>query len=70
MALKLRRGADKADIYSLAFNADSTALCLSSDKGTVHIFGLANPQQFADKNNINRQSSFSFMKGIIKLRKV
>ncbi len=27
------------------------------------IFGLANPQQFTDRNNINRQSSFSFMKG-------
>jgi len=62
---ELRRGADKADIYSLAFNADSTALCLSSDKGTIHIFGLANPQQFTDRNNINRQSSFSFMKDIL-----
>lgn len=30
-----------------------------------YIFGLANPQQFAQdrSNNINRQSSFSFMKG-------
>lgn len=64
---ELRRGADKAEIYSLAFNADSTALCLSSDKGTIHIFGLANPQQFAQErnNNINRQSSFSFMKDIL-----
>eukprot|EP01111_Echinosteliopsis_oligospora_P010261 TRINITY_DN3161_c0_g1_i2.p1 TRINITY_DN3161_c0_g1~~TRINITY_DN3161_c0_g1_i2.p1 ORF type:complete len:317 (+),score=52.18 TRINITY_DN3161_c0_g1_i2:90-1040(+) len=64
---ELRRGADKADIYSLAFNADSTALCLSSDKGTIHIFGLTNAQrqQQVDKNTVNKQSSLSFMKDIL-----
>jgi WD40 repeat protein len=31
---------DRAEIYSLAFNATSTFLACSSDKGTVHIFAL------------------------------
>ncbi|CAG8443140.1 17872_t:CDS:10, partial [Acaulospora morrowiae] len=37
---ELRRGVDRAEIYSIAFNQDSTRLCVSSDKGTVHIFNL------------------------------
>ena len=38
---ELRRGADRAEIWSIAFNADSTRLCVGSDKGTVHIFNLS-----------------------------
>ena len=37
---ELRRGMDRAEIYSLAFNASSTFLACSSCKGTVHIFAL------------------------------
>jgi len=37
---ELRRGADKADIFCLAFNANSSYLAVTSDKGTVHIFRL------------------------------
>lgn len=37
---ELRRGADKAEIYSIAFNADSSMLACTSDRGTVHIFKL------------------------------
>jgi hypothetical protein len=37
---ELRRGADRAEIYSIAFNAGSTMLACTSDKGTVHIFRL------------------------------
>jgi len=40
---ELRRGADKAEIYSLAFNYNSYWLACSSDKGTVHIFSI-NPK--------------------------
>lgn len=35
---ELRRGADRAEIYSIAFNYSSQWLAVSSDKGTVHIF--------------------------------
>lgn len=37
---ELRRGADHAEIYSLAFNLTSQYVCVSSDKGTLHIFQL------------------------------
>ncbi|RKP15307.1 WD40-repeat-containing domain protein, partial [Piptocephalis cylindrospora] len=37
---ELRRGADRAEIYHIAFSQDASRLCVSSDKGTVHIFNL------------------------------
>ena len=37
---EVRRGADKAEIYSLAFNQTSQWLACSSDRGTIHIFAL------------------------------
>lgn len=37
---ELRRGADKAEVYSIAFSAGATMLACTSDKGTVHIFRL------------------------------
>jgi WD40 repeat protein len=37
---ELRRGKDKADIQSIAFDHESRLLACTSDKGTVHIFSL------------------------------
>ena len=37
---ELRRGAEYATIYSLAFDLKSRWLACSSDSGTVHIFSL------------------------------
>lgn len=37
---EVRRGADRAEIYSICFSPNSQLLACSSDKGTVHIFGL------------------------------
>mmetsp|Transcript_18104 Transcript_18104/g.29368 ORF Transcript_18104/g.29368 Transcript_18104/m.29368 type:complete len:360 (+) Transcript_18104:216-1295(+) len=37
---ELRRGADRAIIYSLSFNANSTLIACTSDKCTVHIFRI------------------------------
>ena len=37
---ELRRGTDKAEVYSLAFSPGATMLACTSDKGTVHIFRL------------------------------
>ncbi len=37
---ELRRGADRAEIYSICFDPLSTWLAVSSDKGTIHIFSL------------------------------
>lgn len=38
--MQLRRGAERAEIYSIAFSANLHWLAVSSDKGTVHVFGL------------------------------
>ncbi|KAI9317546.1 WD40-repeat-containing domain protein [Dichotomocladium elegans] len=48
---ELRRGVDRAEIYSLSFNHDSTRLCVSSDKGTIHIFNL-DPKVVIDQNRM------------------
>eukprot|EP00010_Vexillifera_abyssalis_P001690 CAMPEP_0201553218 /NCGR_PEP_ID=MMETSP0173_2-20130828/19514_1 /ASSEMBLY_ACC=CAM_ASM_000268 /TAXON_ID=218659 /ORGANISM="Vexillifera sp., Strain DIVA3 564/2" /LENGTH=301 /DNA_ID=CAMNT_0047963853 /DNA_START=217 /DNA_END=1122 /DNA_ORIENTATION=- len=37
---EFRRGSDRAEIFSIAFNKDSTLLVVSSDKATVHLFSL------------------------------
>ncbi|KAF5732679.1 autophagy-related protein 18a-like [Tripterygium wilfordii] len=37
---EVRRGADRAEIYSLAFSLSAQWLAVSSDKGTVHVFIL------------------------------
>jgi hypothetical protein len=37
---ELRRGAERAEIYSISFSANAHWLAVSSDKGTVHVFGL------------------------------
>lgn len=37
---EVRRGSDKAEIYSVCFNSNSKLLACSSDKGTIHIFSL------------------------------
>ncbi|XP_030532662.1 autophagy-related protein 18a-like [Rhodamnia argentea] len=37
---EVRRGADRAEIHSLAFSSTAQWLAVSSDKGTVHVFGL------------------------------
>jgi len=42
---ELRRGADKADIHSLAFDRTSLWLACTSDKGTVHVFSLGEAQK-------------------------
>ncbi|KAF8631577.1 hypothetical protein AX15_002328 [Amanita polypyramis BW_CC] len=51
---ELRRGADKAEIYGVAFRPDERELCVWSDKGTVHVFTLT-----VSGVASNRQSTFS-----------
>ncbi|KAF0975748.1 hypothetical protein FDP41_005075 [Naegleria fowleri] len=58
---EVRRGADKADIYGIAFSPDSQFFCASSDKGTIHIFanntGTGNNYTSSSQNNNNQSSS-------------
>jgi WD40 repeat protein len=46
---EVRRGADRAEIYCIAFNPTTEWLACSSDKGTVHIFKLKNPPKTKSK---------------------
>ncbi|KAH7279977.1 hypothetical protein KP509_37G046000 [Ceratopteris richardii] len=68
---ELRRGAERVEIYSLAFSATAHWLAVSSDKGTVHVFGLSNGYNRHSKHamslpgNANPGSSLSFMKGVL-----
>lgn len=61
---ELRRGLEQVNILSLNFNHDSTSICLSSDKGTVHIYSLI-PRANAKEHEKNKKSSFSFMKNYL-----
>ncbi|KAK2186319.1 hypothetical protein NP493_206g04008 [Ridgeia piscesae] len=49
--IELRRGADPATLYCINFSHDSAFLCVSSDKGTVHIFAVKD-------TTLNKRSSF------------
>lgn len=75
---ELRRGADKAEIFSLAFNPTSKWICVSSDKGTVHLYGLTGENDGSshessvefEKNKLKdegktRHSSLAFMKEVL-----
>ncbi|WJZ90308.1 hypothetical protein VitviT2T_009460 [Vitis vinifera] len=73
---ELRRGADRAEIYSMAFSSTAQWLVVSSDKGTVHVFSLkvnlASPgndkSRGASNSNLavaSSTSSLSFIKGVL-----
>mmetsp|Transcript_4908 Transcript_4908/g.6669 ORF Transcript_4908/g.6669 Transcript_4908/m.6669 type:complete len:362 (-) Transcript_4908:85-1170(-) len=75
---ELRRGADPANIFSLAFSPDAEFVASSSDKGTVHVYVLSasgahrdaptTPPLSADARTPppkNQGSSLSFMKGFL-----
>lgn len=71
---EVRRGADRADIYSLAFSSTAQWLAVSSDKGTVHVFGLKvdSGTPGIERSNSAKSSSItsavsnlSFIKGML-----
>ncbi|CAK7348270.1 unnamed protein product [Dovyalis caffra] len=73
---EVRRGADRAEIYSLAFSSTAQWLAVSSDKGTVHVFSLKinsgspgiDRSQSTNEPNLSVNSpasSLSFFKGVL-----
>ncbi|KAL3750100.1 hypothetical protein ACJRO7_011131 [Eucalyptus globulus] len=73
---EVRRGAGRAEIYSLAFSSTAQCLAVSSDEGTVRVFSLK--ADFGTLNNDRLHntseshvssssmiSSLSFMKGVL-----
>lgn len=45
---ELRRGSNHAKIYCINFNHSSSAVCVASDHGTIHVFNLE--EQTKEKN--------------------
>ncbi|KAJ6260687.1 hypothetical protein Dda_4914 [Drechslerella dactyloides] len=54
---ELRRGIDKALIYSMAFSPSSNRLAVTSDKGTLHIFDVLPPSAAPASDTQQRPSS-------------
>lgn len=55
---EFRRGADQADIFSIAFSRDSALLAVSSSKGTCHVFVVRT-------SKIQNRQSTSIFKGVL-----
>uniref|UniRef100_A0A0D9V9X7 Uncharacterized protein n=1 Tax=Leersia perrieri TaxID=77586 RepID=A0A0D9V9X7_9ORYZ len=71
---EVRRGADRAEIYSLAFSNNLQYLAVSSDKGTIHVFNLKinvglttndKPLPAPDPEVPHISPSLSFIKGVL-----
>lgn len=58
---ELRRGADRADIYSIGFHPEGKWLCVSSDHGTIHVFAL----QCETDGVANNRSSLSLLRALL-----
>ncbi|VDQ05258.1 unnamed protein product, partial [Trichobilharzia regenti] len=54
---ELRRGTSQATITSLSFNKDSDLLCVTSERGTAHIFCLAKDTTSASSSSSALSSS-------------
>ncbi|KAG8370657.1 hypothetical protein BUALT_Bualt13G0006000 [Buddleja alternifolia] len=67
---EVRRGADRAEIHSLAFSPTAQWLAVASDKGTIHVFGLkvgSDKSNSPDSNSsaVASSSSLSFIRGVL-----
>ncbi|MCD7459755.1 Autophagy- protein 18a [Datura stramonium] len=72
---EVRRGLDRAEIYSVSFSPTAQWLAVSSDKGTVHVFSLKVNLGNVSTNKSNysptsrfpaaASSSFSFIRGVL-----
>ncbi|XP_076889017.1 autophagy-related protein 18a-like [Bidens hawaiensis] len=63
---EVRRGADRAEIYSLSFSPTAEWLAVSSDKGTIHVFSVTavdNPGHTAPSSPSS--SPRALIKGVI-----
>jgi WD40 repeat protein len=54
---ELRRGKDKAEIYSICFDPSSNFIACSSDKGTIHIWSLATTHKKLKENGEDSNST-------------
>jgi WD40 repeat protein len=57
--MELRRGSDPANLYCMRFSLDSAYLCVSSDKGTIHVFSLEKKEDHPSYKNLLDHVRFS-----------
>mmetsp|Transcript_2473 Transcript_2473/g.3594 ORF Transcript_2473/g.3594 Transcript_2473/m.3594 type:complete len:344 (+) Transcript_2473:29-1060(+) len=60
---ELRRGTERALIYSISFNTSSNLICTSSDKGTIHVFSIEKDPANTSVSVNNRKSKMKFLGG-------
>lgn len=61
---EVRRGADRAFIYSVSFSPQSNFIVVSSDKGTLHIFATKGASESSNAVE-NRKSSWSVIGSVL-----
>jgi len=61
---ELRRGSDPASISDITFNKDNSMLCVSSDKGTIHLFNTS-ISDCPFKNSIMENYGISYIKSLL-----
>lgn len=54
---QVRRGVDKADIFSISFSSSAQWLAVSSDRGTIHVFSLRGEMEEGEDKSLKRQDS-------------
>jgi WD repeat-containing protein 45 len=57
--VQVRRGLDRADIYSIALSQNVQWLAVSSDKGTLHVFSLRVRVAGDDASNKNTTAAIA-----------
>ncbi|KAL1191480.1 Autophagy-related protein 18d [Cardamine amara subsp. amara] len=62
---EVRRGVDRADIYSIALSPNVQWLAVSSDKGTVHIFSLRVRVIREDSHSTEHESSSNSLQSLV-----
>lgn len=63
--LQVRRGVDRADIYSIALSPNVQWLAVSSDKGTVHIFSLRVRVIREDSHSTEHETSSNSLQALV-----
>ncbi|KAF2591859.1 hypothetical protein F2Q70_00040988, partial [Brassica cretica] len=61
----VRRGTDRADIYSIALSPNVQWLAVSSDKGTVHIFSLRVRVSGEDSHSTEHETSSNSLQALV-----
>ena len=64
---ELRRGAEKAEIYTIAFDPNNKYLACSSDRGTVHIFHIKSERGDGGSGK-NQKSMFGKITGFFNIK--